>query len=132
MMSNRKTGTGFEAYLCGKLSAYGFWAHNLAQNKHGQPADIIAVKNGHAYLIDCKVCTTDKGFPLSRVEENQRTAMELWEARGNDVGWFAFQLPDGKIYMVSYPRLMRWPKGTVPLHQIRNCWSFEEWVRVWT
>ena len=131
-MSNRKAGTRFETYLCDKLSEKGFWAHNLAQNKHGQPADIIAVKNGRACLIDCKVCSTDKGFPLSRIEENQKTAMELWAACGNGVGWFAFLLPDKKIYMVSYQRLILWEKRVIPLHEIPKCWAFDAWVETWT
>lgn len=135
-MSNRKTGVGFEAYLCKQLSAKGFWAHNLTQNRHGQPADIIAVKNGKAYLIDCKVCSTDKGFSLSRIEENQKTAMELWAALGNGTGWFAVQLPDGEIHMLPYIGLMStrnlWGKGSVPQYMIRALWTFDEWVKEWT
>lgn len=57
MASNRKTGTTFESELCEILSQNGFWAHNLAQNSAGQPADVIAVRNKTAYLIDCKVCS---------------------------------------------------------------------------
>lgn len=132
-MSNRGTGTKFETALCEMLADTGFWAHNLAQNKHGQPADIIAVKNGKAYLIDCKVCSTDKGFPFSRVEENQRCAMELWEECGNGSGWFAVSLPNGEVYMCPYPRLVQFyetcKKVSVPLGVIRTTWiPFDEWV----
>ena len=45
-MSNKKLGNSFEAELCEILSMYGFWAHNLAQNSDGQPADVLASKNG--------------------------------------------------------------------------------------
>ena len=55
VMSNKKLGNSFEAELCEILSQHGFWAHNLAQNAAGQPADVIAVKDGEAFLIDCKV-----------------------------------------------------------------------------
>ena len=101
-MSNKKSGNQFESELCELLSAYGFWCHNMAQNAAGQPADVIAVKNGKAYLIDCKVCSTDKGFALSRVEENQDLSMDLWYDCGNGQGWFAMKLPSGDIFMVPH------------------------------
>ena len=93
MASNKKLGNDFETALCEALSQRGYWAHNLAQNQAGQPADVIAVKNSHAYLIDCKVCSSN-GFPLSRVEENQDLAMQLWKYCGNGEGWFALKLGD--------------------------------------
>lgn len=101
-MSNKKSGNQFEAELCETLSAYGFWCHNMAQNAAGQPADVIAVKNGRAYLIDCKVCSTNKGFALSRMEENQDLAMELWNECGNGQGWFAIKLPNDDVFMLPH------------------------------
>jgi Holliday junction resolvase len=101
-MSNKKSGNQFESELCEILSAYGFWCHNLAQNSAGQPADVIAVRNGKAYLIDCKVCSTDKGFALSRVEDNQELAMNLWYECSNGTAWFAMKLPTGDIFMVPH------------------------------
>lgn len=102
MSSNKKIGNHFEAELCEILFGLGFWAHNMAQNQAGQPADVIAVRNQLAYLIDCKVCSTTKGFDLRRVEDNQESAMELWRDRGNGEGWFAIKLPDGRIYLVAH------------------------------
>lgn len=101
-MSNRKAGNQFENELCEILSMYGFWCHNLAQNSAGQPADVIAVKNGRAYLIDCKVCSTKQGFDLRRMEENQDLAMELWNDCGNGQGWFAMKLPNDDIIMLPH------------------------------
>ena len=101
-MSNKKLGNQFESELCEILSMYGFWCHNLAQNAAGQPADVIAVKNGRAYLIDCKVCSTDKGFDLRRVEENLELAMRLWNDCGHGAGWFAMKLPNDDIFMVPH------------------------------
>ena len=101
-MSNKKIGNNFESELAEILSAYGFWVHQLSQNAAGQPADVIAVKNGRAYLIDCKVCSTDKGFDLRRVEENQDLAMRLWNECGNGAGWFAMKLPNDDIFMVPH------------------------------
>ena len=100
-MTNKKLGNDFEQELCEKLSEYGFWVHSLAMNKAGQPADIIAVRNKMAYLIDAKVCSS-RGFALSRMEENQDLAMELWEEHGNGQGWFALKVPTGDIYMIPH------------------------------
>lgn len=105
-MSNRTLGNAFEAELCERLSAHGFWVHNLAQNSAGQPADIIAARNSKAHLIDCKVCF-GKGFALSRMEENQNLSMSLWRECGNGEGWFALKLNDGRIFMVSHNRIER-------------------------
>lgn len=101
MASNRKTGTTFESELCEILSQNGFWAHNLAQNSAGQPADVIAVRNKTAYLIDCKVCSRNK-YSLSRMEDNQHFSMEFWRMCGNDEGWFALKLKDETVVLISY------------------------------
>jgi Holliday junction resolvase len=100
-MSNRSEGNGFEKELCDRLSELGWWAHNMAQNKAGQPADIIAVRNGVAVLIDAKLCSKPR-FDLSRIEANQQGAMTLWKECGNKYACFAVKLPSGQIYMVSY------------------------------
>ena len=97
-MSNKQLGNSFEAELCEILSDEGFWSHNLAQNAAGQPADVIAVKDGEAYLIDCKVCSQGK-FPFSRIEDNQELAMEMWCDCNNGEGLFALKF-DTHIYMV--------------------------------
>lgn len=99
-MINRKIGNRFETDLCELLYANGYWVHNLAQNASGQPADVIAVKNGKSYLIDCKVCHSNR-FSLARIEENQDLSMELWNACRNGDGWFAV-LIDGQIYMLRH------------------------------
>lgn len=99
-MNNKTMGNSFEQELCEKLSEHGFWSHCMAMNKAGQPADIIAVKNKKAYLIDAKVCSNNV-FPLSRVEDNQDLAMDLWSECGNGIGWFALKL-NTQIYMLSH------------------------------
>lgn len=102
-MSNRKLGNDFERELCELLHDNGFWVHNFAQNQAGQPADIIAVKNRSAFLIDAKVCSNNK-FDLKRIEENQHSSMKLWEECGNGTGWFALKTTDG-IFMHTYETL---------------------------
>ena len=98
-MSNKKLGNAFETEFCETLSEHGFWVHLLAQNSAGQPADVIAVKEGEAYLIDCKVCSQGK-FSYNRIEDNQELAMSLWCECGNGYGLFALKFDTG-IYMVD-------------------------------
>ena len=103
-MSNKKVGNDFEREFCEILSENGFWVHNFTQNQAGQPADVIAVRDGKAFLIDCKVCSTGR-FQLKRIEENQQLAMEHWLDMGNDEVWFALKLDDN-IVMINYLDLM--------------------------
>lgn len=101
LMSNKKIGNDFESKFCEILFNEGFWVHNMAQNSSGQPADVIAARNGMTYLIDCKVCSTARGFALSRIEENQDLSMDLWKNTGNGEGWFAILVGD-KIHMIPH------------------------------
>lgn len=100
-MTNKKLGNDFESQFCEILFSKGFWTHNMAMNKSGQPADVIAARNGKTYLIDCKVCSSHRGFALSRMEENQDLSMELWKFCGNGEGWFAILIGE-RIYMVPH------------------------------
>lgn len=99
-MNNKQAGMNFEYKLCRMLSSDGFWSHFMGGNKNGQPADIIAVRDERAYLIDAKDCENDR-FVLSRVEANQDTAMRYWELCGNNQGLFALKTSKG-VYMLPY------------------------------
>lgn len=114
MISNEKLGNDFERKFCEILSDNGFWVHNFAQNYDGQPADIIAVKNTLANLIDCKVCENDK-FSFSRIEENQKLSMKLWEECGNGQGWFALKTSEG-IFMIELLDLLELSKSKKSLN----------------
>lgn len=127
---NRTVGGRFEEELCGLLAEHGWWAHNMAQNQVGQPADVIAVKNNIAVLIDCKVCANDR-FALSRIECNQEGAMTLWEARGNAYCYFAMKLTDGTIYMVHFDDLNLLDSfGTKTISDFSRYETLEEWVKI--
>ena len=99
-MINKKLGNKFEKELSEILYNAGYWVHLLNQNKNGQPADIIAVKNKKAYLIDAKVCSLEK-FAFKRVEENQRLSMQMFIECGNTTPYFALKARN-EIYMLSY------------------------------
>ena len=97
---NKKLGNDFEQELCEILADAGYWTHNFANRKNGQPADIIAVRSGGAYLIDAKVCTYEV-FPFKRIEENQRLSMDMWIECGNMEPYFALKARN-EVYMVGY------------------------------
>ena len=126
---NRIIGGHFEGELCDLLAAHGWWAHNLAQNQVGQPADVIAVKNDIAVLIDCKVCANDR-FTLSRIEGNQEGAMTLWKARGNHFCYFAMKLTDDSIYMVHFNQLVQLDSlGAKSITDFSGYMTLEKWVK---
>lgn len=116
MATNKKLGNDFETELCNLLFDRGFWVHNFAQNQAGQPADVIAVKNGTALLIDCKVCENDR-FPFSRIEENQHTSMKFWKQCGNGYGLFALRLTDGKIYFIDHELMIALSIGQASINR---------------
>lgn len=128
---NKKLGNNFESTFCEILFQQGFWCHNLAQNQAGQPADVIAVRDGKAYLIDCKVCSRGR-FTFSRIEDNQHTAMETWQESGNGNGWFALQCK-GHIFMLNYDMLKRLSETQSSISYDEMCFygcALEAWV-VW-
>ena len=101
-LSNKKLGNNFENELVSWLAAKGCWAHKLAPNRAGaQPFDIIAAKSCWAWAIDCKVCSNGE-FDFTRVEENQKAAMEKWEKDLLFNAYFALKLPSGKVHWLSY------------------------------
>lgn len=99
-MSNRSKGTRFEKEFCQMLAEHDFWVHNFTQSQEGQPCDVIAVKCGKAFIIDCKVCEHNR-FVLSRIEQNQHCAMELWKNLNGTPGWYALRLNNKEVYMIK-------------------------------
>ena len=129
---NRSVGGRFEAELCEILARNGFWAHNMQQNKAGQPADIIAVKGKFHTLIDCKHIAGNDGFPFEQVRENQRLAMQLFQRRCGELCYFALKLPDETIWMISLERIKTLEvrgKKRITDGEIRTqTWSLEKWM----
>lgn len=128
--TNKRNGNSFEEDFCDLLFSNGFWAHNLTQNQTGQPADVIAARNGKSYLIDCKVCG-ERGFPFSRIEENQDSSMTLWRECGNGTGWFALKLSDESIYLIPHIALLGYEKikSGLSVKEIQMYGQpFEKWV----
>lgn len=129
---NKIVGNRFEQELCDLLAENGFWAHNIAQNRDGQPADIIACIGDTPFLIDCKVCINDT-FPFSRIEDNQHMAMALFEKQGNQNAYFALKLSTGEIYMHHFDalRLLEENDGKALSRRsiIKDGDKLEDWVK---
>lgn len=105
-ISNRKLGDRFEQEFAELLGKNGFWAHIMKQSQAGQPSDIIAVKGKFHTLIDAKEISDEKkGFPFTRIEENQRFSMSMFWKRCGEMCYFALKLPSGQIRMISYTRI---------------------------
>lgn len=104
--NNKTAGSIFEEEFAQMLKSRGFWVHRMAQSAEGQPADIIAQRNGCVWLIDCKVCACDR-FPLNRVEYNQHLSMQAWMSAGGTVPYFALLLSDGTVRMLSFPDILK-------------------------
>lgn len=105
-MSNKAAGTRFEKEFAGILADNWFWVHLFQDNRNGQPCDVIAARDGNAYLFDCKDCQGNR-FPLSRMEENQYNAMKLFRLTGNKRGMFAIRFPETGIYLVDFEVLKK-------------------------
>ena len=134
MATNKKLGNKFEAELSQILFDCGFWVHRLQQNDAGQPADILAAKNGKSFLIDCKVCSTKSGFRFSRVEDNQELAMSLWESCGNGTGWFALKAQSGAIYMISMSSIKLYRKTQTAINEETmnsKCLTINDWIVIY-
>lgn len=101
--NNKVLGNQFEVEFCEELKRRGWWVCRMAPNASGQqPMDVLAIRDGRAKMIDCKVVTGQR-FPLSRIEDNQRSSAWWWETCGNGEAWFAFKVGDDEsadIWMV--------------------------------
>ena len=95
------TGAEFETQVCKWFKSHGYWALNIPKNKYGaQPFDVLAIKGGEIWAVDCKVCG-EKRLPLDRIEDNQWLAFEsmtkLTNARCGFMCWHG-----GKMNFVEF------------------------------
>ena len=104
--SNKSIGNKLEEEICQVFGKYGWWSHNMAQGRTGQPADIIAVRNDHAVLLDAKHCKGDY-FDTRRMEFNQISAMTRWRDANNGYCGFAlaFDSKPGIVFLVPFEYL---------------------------
>lgn len=108
-MNNKKLGTEFEKRMVDVLSKKGYWVHFMSPDNRGaQPFDIIAVKGGIAFAIDCKT-SKDHIFRIDRLEDNQMMAFTKWMACENSVPYIAVLYND-EIHMIKYTDLLKYGK----------------------
>ena len=129
--ANKLRGLSFESDLAKMLHQAGFWVHQIQQNAAGQPADLIAVRNGKVFLIDAKDCQNDR-FVLSRIEQNQHIAMRMFSQKAKTVPVFALRMSDD-IYMLSYveahQQLMLKKQKSLSQYWCKtNCETYDEWI----
>ena len=129
-MNNKQAGNEFEREFCEILAIDGFWSHFMGGNRNGQPADIIAVRNKKAYLIDAKDCQNDR-FEFRRIEDNQHMSMRCWEICGNNQGLFALNTSKG-VYMLTYGIVQVLEMADIKSLNMqaieKYCTPYEEWV----
>lgn len=103
-MNNKRLGTEWEQDFCKWLASKGWWVHFITPAPDGgQPFDVIAVRNGTAFAIDCKT-SAKPIFGIDRLEENQKMAFEYWLACGNDMPAVAIKYKN-RLYLVDYGEL---------------------------
>ena len=103
-MNNKIIGNKFENNLSLILADLGYWVSMFTPKNYSnsQPADMIAVRDDVALLIDAKTLNNKNGlFPLSRIEENQIFAAKKFFECGNN--WYNFSiLWNDTIYMIPF------------------------------
>lgn len=126
-MNNKKLGTEFEKDTCFLFSALGYWVHFIVPDARGaQPFDIIAVKDGRAFVVDCKTCATHR-LRVQRLEDNQHMAFQKWMRCGNVEPALAV-LYNNNVYLISYLRLL--DEGVVDLRKEEAfIYGFSEFIR---
>lgn len=125
-----KESDAFERELCETLGRCGFWASIFPKAHDGsQPADIIAINKDGKHLIDAKLCANGR-FEFRRMEENQVSAMRLFEERAGGKGWFAVKYPDGVVYMLSQKdlELFETVLGMRSIKEIPESCELENWI----
>lgn len=99
-------GNSTEEIICNYFSQKGYWAFIIPKKAGGQPFDLIACKGNDTWFVDAKHVDIKKAsFEFSRIEPNQRTAMERAVGKGKikNVGFFIFweRTPD-KLYFFPF------------------------------
>lgn len=123
MTNVKKIGSDFEHEFCRMLTEHGFWNHFFTPDARGaQPFDVIAVKDGCAYAIDCKTCVANN-FSIDRLEDNQVLAFSRWGECGNGMPWIAVKHKN-EVHMIPYINLIQ--KSSV---RIAEYITFDKWVK---
>lgn len=106
--NNQQRGKDLENRFLEWLSTNGYWAHFITPAPDGsQPFDIVAGKSGLIFAFDCKTLVGETRFPLSRVEDNQRTAFQLMNKMGNGHTYFIIEVQENVVRCVPSREIER-------------------------
>ena len=107
------TGVEFEAKIVSLLGRAEYWAHRISPNAAGQqPFDVIAIGDNSVMAFDCKVVSKGFRFPFSRIEDNQRSAMDMistfsyFHSDIAEVGFLIWVEEAKKIYFLPYHKVL--------------------------
>ena len=81
-------GKAFENRIIHDMRRHGWWTYLTPNTKTGQPFDIIAISDCTGIALEIKHLDGYR-FDLSRVESNQRIALQDFIDKGNDA-FFVF------------------------------------------
>ena len=124
-MNNKRLGTQWEREFCAILNGEGFWVHFLSPDSTGaQPFDVIAVRNGKPYAIDCKTLASNvKVFGKDRLEFNQQYAFKKWIECGNGEPYIAIKY-NGFAYLLPVATLQA-SGGSVHMDNLEPWYDLE-------
>ena len=107
-----KLGKDFEEQLCWWLSSNGYYViYNEKGMSGSQAADIVAIKNNVATLIECKNLENKTGiFNLNRLEANQWLAYKHLKETHNSNMIVAIKW-DNKVYFINFDLLQFFDKS---------------------
>lgn len=107
-INNKKLGNDFEKEMAEILSRKGYWVVMITPKNHinSQPMDLVAAKNNILYCFECKTLhSKNKKFPLSRIEQNQRSAYKKLKETGNNNYYLIVKWNDEDIYSIPFQNI---------------------------
>ena len=117
----------FEVFCVNEFADNGAWVHRFAKSNTGsQPFDIIAIRGNIIYAIDCKVVSTERPyFPFSRIELNQKGAMESLKKKYAGALCRGFLIyHKEKIYFLSFEKFLDLEEKGRKGVKLEDCWGF--------
>lgn len=115
-------GREFEKKIIHDLKQRGWWTYLTPNTISGQPFDIIAISDGTGIAIEVKH-VKEYRFNLSRIEANQRIAIQDFTEKGNDA-FFVFG-HDDIIYIADAEQILDCKDKSI---DIRTLAKWSSWI----
>ena len=101
-ISVKSIGNQAEKEFATRMHNAGWWVHLLANNRNGQPLDVVMYKGNITWFIDIKNVANGDVFELSRIEPNQHSAFEMLMSYGSSNCAIVILFNDNVFYMLEY------------------------------